>query len=161
MIKKFTYLILLSIALVLTSCASQPERMYTTTSGNIEVTINAPYEVVKGQFIQKQALAGWNVKSDSDYQTQFIKPCGISFACSTFKILLGNQYSTDPDLVATYQWLQTDGSVKIMVTNYEVMTTMAFGQVQRSSLLGNNQQFNDAMASLLAFKEKIEATTNY
>ena len=157
MINNYKNLILLFLALVLSSCATQPERMYITPSGNIEVTIDAPYEVVKGRFIQKMALDGLNVKSDSDYQTVFIKPCGISLACSTYKIMLGNQYSTDPDLVVTYQWLRTDKGVRIMVTSYEITTTMPFGQVQRASLLGNNKQFNDAMSSLLSFKELLES----
>ena len=136
--------LLLSI-IVLVSCASQPERLYTTVSGKPEVTINAPIEDVKGAVIQRMAINSWTVKSDSDYQTSFTKPCtsgGSLMACATSQALLGNAYSTTPDFDATILWLKTPDGIKVMLSSYNLSTQMAFGQVNRASLLGNNNLYN-------------------
>ena len=145
--------------IVLISCASQPERLYTTISGKPEVTINAPIEDVKGAVIQRMAINSWTVKSDSDYVTTFTKPCtsgGSLMACATSQALLGNAYSTTPDFEATILWLKTPDGINVMLSSYNLSTQMPFGQVNRASLLGNNSGFNQTMSLFLSIKRSLE-----
>ena len=43
-----------------------------------------------------------------------------------------------------------------MVSSYNLSTQMAFGQVNRSSLMTNNNSFNQIVDSLRTFKEGLE-----
>jgi len=137
------------------SCVSQPERVY-TSSGKPEITTNAPLEMMKEIIVGVFVGDGWVVENDSKYSTIMSKPCGDGFGCVMGQALIGNSYSTPPKMEIAFSWSKTTNGNKVMISRYDMSTQMAFGQVNRSSLLTNNTTFNDLVSLLGDAKARVE-----
>ena len=142
------------------SCVSQPERVY-TSSGKPEVTINAPLEMIKDAILGAFAGDGWVIENDTKYSTTMTKPCGDAFACIMGQALIGNSYSTAPKMEIAFSWLKTTNGNKVIVSRYDMSTQMAFGQVNRSSLLTNNSGFNELVGLLERAKVNVESNNTF
>ena len=146
------------ITIIIVSSCATVEREYYTASGKPEVTIESNIETVKPHIIQSAQIQGWSILSDNNYQTHLVRPCGDGAQCIFGQALIGNSYSTPPDYHLIYQWIKLgDSSTKVMVTDVYLSTQMAYGQVNKASLLSGNQNFNDVMNNLMRFKSEIEA----
>lgn len=145
----------IGFSLLLTSCATPVDR-YVTASGLPEVIIHAPTTKVKPRIISGYQQGGWTVSGDSAYATKFIRPCGATLGCALGQALIGNQYSTAPNLEITLSWIQLEDRTKVIMSDLSMTTQMAFGQIQRQSLLGNNQTFNREVDSLNSWKLALE-----
>jgi hypothetical protein len=98
----------------------------------------------------------WVITNDSKYSTTMTKPCGDGFGCIMGQALIGNSYSTPPQMEVSISWIETYNGNKVMVSRYDLSTQMAFGQVNRQTLLGNNTNFNQLVDLLNRVKRKIE-----
>ena len=152
--KKLSLYILTS-TLILASCVSQPDRIY-TSSGKPEIMTSAPLEIIKDAVIGVFAADAWVITNDSNYSTTMTKPCGDGFGCIMGQALIGNSYSTPPQMEISISWIETYNGNKVMVSRYDLSTQMAFGQVNRQTLLGNNTNFNQLVDLLNKVKRKIE-----
>ena len=151
--KFLKYLSILLLISSFLSCASQVVR-YETASGQPEISIPtelASKKEVKDLIVRSYQEAGWNLIQDNDYSSKFIRPCGGSFSCVMGQVLLGNSYSTPPNFEIALSWIGMEEKTKVLISDYSLSTQMAFGQINRSSLLGNNKTFNDAINNLRTF----------
>ena len=70
--------------------------------------------------------------------------------------LIGNSYSTPPQMEISFSWIKTNNGSKVLVSRYDMSTQMAFGQINRQTLLGNNTNFNQLVDLLNRVKRNIE-----
>lgn len=152
---KLRMVVVLGILSLLTACATPVER-YVTSSGLPEVFIDAPLATVKPQMIAGYQEAGWVLVSDSEFSTSFSQPCGPSLGCAVGQALIGNQYSTAPNLEITLSWIRRGDESKVIMSDFSLSTQMAFGQTNRQSLLANNQTFNREVDTLRSWKTSLE-----
>lgn len=140
---------------LLTACATPVER-YVTSSGMPEVLIDASLDTVKPQMISGYQEGGWVVVSDTEFSTSFSRPCGPSLGCAVGQALIGNQYSTAPNLEITLSWIRRGDQSKVIMSDFSLSTQMAFGQINRQSLLTNNETFNREVDTLRSWKLSLE-----
>ena len=117
---------------------------------------SAPLKIIKDAVIGVFASDAWVITNDSNYSTTMTKPCGDGFGCIMGQALIGNSYSTPPQMEISISWIETYNGNKVMVSRYDLSTQMAFGQVNRQTLLGNNTNFNQLVDLLNRVKRKIE-----
>jgi len=152
---KNLYLYILTLTFILVSCVSQPDRAY-TSSGKPEVLTSVPIEIIKDEVIRIFVEDAWVITNDSKYSTTMTKPCGDGFGCIMGQALIGNSYSTPPQMEISFSWIKTNNGSKVLVSRYDMSTQMAFGQINRQTLLGNNTNFNQLVDLLNRVKRNIE-----
>ena len=150
---------LVACMFLFTGCVSQPEKVY-TSSGKPEVITDAPLELMKDAILGSFAGNGWVIENDTKYSTTMSKPCGDGFGCIMGQALIGNSYSTPPKMEIAFSFTKTMDGNKVMVSRYDMSTQMAFGQVNRSSLLTNNSNHNELVSLLERAKESVEEDYN-
>lgn len=154
----FKNIFVLFCFVILFGCASQPVK-YDTPSGKPEITINASIDDIKSLLISRLQQNNWILVSDTKYMTSFSSSCldqYDAFRCSVGQALIGNSYSTTPQLEMTLSWTEYDNSVRVMVTSYSMSTQMAFGQVNRSNMLSGSKMHNDLTDWLRSAKDYLE-----
>lgn len=153
---KIPTLIVTFFAVLLCSCANNQIKRVETLSGQPEVSIPKQYATkreVKELFVRNYQENGWAIAQDSEFSTKFIRPCGDGFSCMMGQALIGNSYSTAPNLEITLSWIEMDDKTKVIMNDYSMTTQMAFGQIKRQTMLGNNNSFNQQVKFLNSYKK--------
>jgi len=153
---KSSTLIATFFVVLLCSCSNNQIKRVETPSGQPEVSIPKQYATkkeVKELFVRNYQESGWALAQDNEYSSKFIRPCGDNFSCMMGKALIGNSYSTAPNLEITLSWIEMGDKTKVIMNDYSMTTQMAFGQIKRQTMLGNNNSFNQQVESLNSYKK--------
>lgn len=143
------------LVMLLSSCANNHVKKIETASGQPEVSISKLYatkQEVKVLFVRSYQENGWAIAQDNEFSTRFSRPCGNGFSCMMGQALIGNSYSTSPNLEITLSWIEMSDKVKVIMTDFSMTTQMAYGQIRRQSMLGNNNTFNQEVQNLNSYK---------
>ena len=138
--------IILCSALFLFGCASQPERIAQTTSGNPEVVINGvDVEAVRSKLMELMMSGGLRVDSETPSRIVVSKEME-GFREGMMRMLLGNSYSTPVRVELTFTLVKINEGVKVFA-QMSAYTQMPLGQINRMDLKGNTD-FNDVQKFL-------------
>jgi hypothetical protein len=138
---KLSYMAVLTAALVLSACASTP-KVASTPSGRPEAYFAEQPANVVGR-LSSACLDGGLIVYESGPSHVICGKTMTGFKGALTQALLGNSYSTTPELRARFQAVSVPTGTRVQVMQW-VETQMAFGQMQRQELNGG-QAFNDAM----------------
>lgn len=141
--------IVASLVLVgLTACAPQQALIKQTSSGYPEgVFQNTTLDAVRSRLIEGCSSRGVLVQEASGNQVV----CGKTMEggdAVLAQMLVGNSYSTTPDRKIRFIMYQSGADVRVTAQQW-IESQMAFGQVRRQELNGNNHR-NDIQQFLFS-----------
>lgn len=126
--------------LILFLAAFVPAQAARQTSPQVDIA-TGDMEAVRGALIRTLQGRGFKLTSDSTSLMSFSKPVeGMRGPLS--QLLLGNAYSTPPQLEAHFSLAKTGDHIQV-AGNVEVSTEMPGGQVKRQDLTGNERMNQD------------------
>lgn len=138
-------------AAALTACAPQQPLVRATASGYPEATIpGRTVDEIRSAIMEACASRGALVQESSGN----IVVCGKTMSggeAIMARMVIGNSYSTEPERKVRFTVFQVGGNVRVTAQQW-IETQMAFGQVKRMELNGNNQR-NDIQAMLTRLEE--------
>ncbi len=144
---KLLICVTLGASLVLTACGEPVERMATTPSGRPEAIFRGR---TQGQVATRLASHCLERGLMVDEHTDNRVVCrgrlegGAAFAA---QLLIGNSYSTPPEGILTFSFVQQGRDVRAYGRG-EVVTQMAYGQIRRVESNGN-ADFNSLMQAMI------------
>ena len=142
---------------LLSGCAMPPKRVAETSSGRPEVTINTTdLDLVKSEIINQMQSGNFFLQDDSKYRLLFTKEMEGGQAVMA-QMLVGNSYSTTPVAEIAFNLSKQGNSIKVIEFS-SFSTQMAFGQVNRQDMKGNNAWFNDFYNILQRVKYNVESS---
>jgi hypothetical protein len=137
---------LVALMLFLSGCAPQQPLIRQTASGNPEGSFsNASLEDVRNKLVSACSSGGLTVYEASTNQVI----CGKTMTgqeAAFAQLLIGNSYSTTPERKLRFTFYKAGDKVTVSGTQW-VETQMAFGQMRRVEIDGNNQK-NDLQSLL-------------
>lgn len=128
-------------AIILSGCATQPDKIKLTQSGYPEAMFEkSSVKAVKEKIIQGCDNRGAVILESSDNSVVCEKTMTGGDAVLA-QVLIGNSYSTTPQQKVRFTVYPVGKSVKVSARQW-VETQMAFGQIRQQEL-NSNAQFND------------------
>lgn len=123
----------------LCGCVRQEALLKPTASGYAEgIFRGSSVDQVKGGLIECCEGFGAMLYEDGPNRLEFERPCeGGDALLATF--LIGNSYSTPPMDRLRFSIYQRGDNVKVTAQEW-IETQMAFGQIRKMELRGNNQR---------------------
>ncbi len=141
-------IVIIASALVLTACAPEQALLKPTLSGYPEgIFSNSNVEAVRSKLIDGCSSRGILVQEASGNQVV----CGKTMKggdAVLAQMLVGNSYSTTPEQKIRFVIYQSGTDVRVTAQQW-IESQMAFGQVRRQEMNGNNQK-NDMQWFLLS-----------
>lgn len=145
-------LVVLVAATVMAACAPQQALVKQTASGYPEGLFeNTDIESVRSKLIEGCSSRGIFVQEATANQVV----CGKTMEggdAILAQMLVGNSYSTTPEQKVRFVIYQSGPNVKVTAQQW-VESQMAFGQMRRQELTGNNQK-NDLQRFLFSLGAK-------
>ena len=140
--KKFIAAIALT---TVAACGANQVEKIATPSGNPEATFkNTTKAEVSDKIINACASRGRMIEKASESSVvcrDTVLNVAGAMAHTMYKLSLGNSYSSDPDVVYTYNITKVRGNVKVYVSRY-VELVMPFGQPRRENGFNAAQDHN-------------------
>ena len=145
-------LLIIASLFLLMACAPQQALLKPTSSGYPEgMFSNSSVEVVRSRLIDGCSSKGILVQEASGNQVVCGKTMDGGDAILA-QMLVGNSYSTPPERKIRFVIYQLASDVKVTAQQW-VETQMAFGQIKRHELNGNNHR-NDIQQFLYSLGAK-------
>lgn len=137
--KKLVTTTAFALVLALTACAPQQALVKKTSSGYPEgVFSNSNVEDVRSKLIGGCSSRGILVQESSGNQVVCGKTMDGGEAVLA-QVLVGNSYSTTPERKIRFVIYQSGADVRVTAQQW-IELQMAFGQIRRTELDGNNQK---------------------
>ena len=146
--------ILISALLVAAAACATPERIARTLSGRPEVTIRARPEAVMSALVVRAAERGLAIE-EQGANTLTLSREMRGMGAVWMQMAIGNSYSTTPRAEIRYIVTPVVGGTRV-IAQLSASTQMAFGQVRRKDMSGNNAWFNDVQRALEEVKAQVE-----
>lgn len=137
---KILVVALLASALM-SGCAQVPINKVTQSGKPERLFKSAKASDIKSSLIDGCSAAGLQV--DDRGQSTLICSKRVTGSEAVFaQMIVGNSYSTTPERKVSFVITQRGGDVFVISTDYWYETQMAFGQIRRQDIYGN-QQINE------------------
>ena len=144
------FIAIISIALIASCGVNQVEKI-ATPSGNPEATFkNVSKAEVSDKIISSCASRGRMIEKATESSVvcrDTVLNVAGAMAHTMYKLSLGNSYSSDPDVVYTYNITKVKSDVKVYVSRY-VELVMPFGQPRRQNGFNAAQDHNRIVSIL-------------
>ncbi|MBT3923094.1 MAG: hypothetical protein HOF21_11025 [Nitrospina sp.] len=151
-------IIIIMIGVVIFGCASQPNRITKTESGQPEITIETNnMDVIRSLLISNMGEEEWDYSliNNSEYSLTFARQVKEGEEADKAQEMVGTLYGTIPERIVVINMMRMQGAVK-MIAYPSLMSENGFGKTKQVNLDNNIEVFNALQELLISTKTEIE-----